>query len=202
MSAVDQGLRARKKAKTRRDIVMATLELTIEHGYANTSLADIAERAEVSRRTVSSYFAGKDEIAFYRSDEYMTTLRATLADRRAPLVDRLVGWLSEMNDRVDREVEQLRLRASTEDPAMRTLERHWLDQVEQAIADAAAIELGQPAHAPGPRIWAAAAVGMILALRGGPTSDDATDLSPALPAGALDFLRAGLDLLRAPTATR
>jgi len=55
------GLRERKKAKARRAIGVAALQLAIERGFENVSVQEIADRAEVSARTFSNYFANKQE---------------------------------------------------------------------------------------------------------------------------------------------
>src|SRR5262245_24268846 len=52
----DEGLRELKKRRTRREIVVATLELSLEGSYRATTIPLIAERAMVSPRTVSTYF--------------------------------------------------------------------------------------------------------------------------------------------------
>ncbi len=55
------GLRERKKDATRRALAEAALELVTDHGYPRVTIAEIADRAGVSRRTFSNYFAGKAE---------------------------------------------------------------------------------------------------------------------------------------------
>ena len=53
------GLRERKNRRTRRAIVQATAELTIEGGYAAATIPRIAERADVAPRTVSTLVPGQ-----------------------------------------------------------------------------------------------------------------------------------------------
>ncbi len=59
-----QGLRERKKEQTRRLLADTALELMVRDGYAATTMAAIADAADVSRRTVFRYFADKEEVVF------------------------------------------------------------------------------------------------------------------------------------------
>lgn len=60
------GLRERKKADTRRALSDAAMELAFEVGLDNVTREDIANRAGVSLRTFTNYFAGKHEAIAYR----------------------------------------------------------------------------------------------------------------------------------------
>jgi len=53
------GLRERKKAKTQDRILRSAIELFGENGYANTTMEQIAERAEVGVGTLYNYFGSK-----------------------------------------------------------------------------------------------------------------------------------------------
>ncbi|MEU7828310.1 MULTISPECIES: TetR family transcriptional regulator [unclassified Nonomuraea] len=59
-----QGLRERKKAKTRALIQKEALRLFREQGYTETTVEQIAEAAEVAPSTVFRYFASKEELVF------------------------------------------------------------------------------------------------------------------------------------------
>ena len=65
-AGVAPGLRERKKADTRRALSDAAMELAFEHGLDNVTREDIANRAGVSLRTFTNYFAGKHEAVAYR----------------------------------------------------------------------------------------------------------------------------------------
>ncbi|MER7441929.1 TetR/AcrR family transcriptional regulator [Micromonospora avicenniae] len=59
------GLRERKKAATRLALHEAALRLAIEQGVDGVTVEAIADSANVSRRTFSNYFSGKEEAIFH-----------------------------------------------------------------------------------------------------------------------------------------
>ncbi|OLR91752.1 TetR/AcrR family transcriptional regulator [Actinokineospora bangkokensis] len=69
-------LRERKRAKARHDIVAAAYALFTERGYAQVTVADIAERAEVGRTTFFRHFGDKQEVVFAGEQELLDELRA------------------------------------------------------------------------------------------------------------------------------
>lgn len=60
------GLRERKRQRTHRTISDTAIALFVERGYDNVSIAEIAEAAEVSRRTLFTYFPSKDDLVLHR----------------------------------------------------------------------------------------------------------------------------------------
>jgi AcrR family transcriptional regulator len=97
--------RQRKARQTRNALAAAALELILERGLADTTVAAIADRADVTRRTFSRNFTGKEDAAldFVRGDgarinallrarpaaeppllAYRRAVRAWLADRENP----------------------------------------------------------------------------------------------------------------------
>jgi AcrR family transcriptional regulator len=95
MGAVTESLRERKKERTRRAIADAGLALIARDGYAATTIAGIADAADVSRRTVFRHFADKEELVFADDGEHREAILAAVAAAAAgtPALDvvRLAG---------------------------------------------------------------------------------------------------------------
>ena len=81
MSHATQGHRERKKQQTRDAISRAALELFVERGYEATTLAEIAEAAGVSTRTIFAYYPSKEDILFCGFQETRDALAVALAER-------------------------------------------------------------------------------------------------------------------------
>lgn len=77
------GLRERKRRQTLQRIANAALRLFLKKGYDATTLDEIAEAADISRRTVFHYFDSKDAILLAWQSGAEDIYRAALAD--APL---------------------------------------------------------------------------------------------------------------------
>ena len=90
-------LRERSKERRYRAVLLAGMRLFAEQGYDATTVAQIAEEAEVSTRSVSAYFPTKLHIATASSsaaaDRLILALRSR--DEGASVVDRVVQWLRE-----------------------------------------------------------------------------------------------------------
>ena len=80
-AATDEGLRERKKRRTRREISDVATRLFAEHGFEGVTLAQIADAAEVSVKTIFNHFGSKEDLYFDRLAEARTDLVATIAER-------------------------------------------------------------------------------------------------------------------------
>jgi AcrR family transcriptional regulator len=80
------GLRERKKARLRQQIVETSLHLFRQHGYENTRIDDIVQSLEISQPTFFRYFPSKDAVlrevgrrAFARQAESLKSELSTSA---------------------------------------------------------------------------------------------------------------------------
>src|SRR3954469_24397623 len=94
------GLRERKSTRTREAIERAALELALEQGFDRTTVDQIAERADVSPRTVFVRYPTKEAIVFGDPDASAAGFRTWLAhfeewldDADGDLIDRLVDYV-------------------------------------------------------------------------------------------------------------
>lgn len=73
----------------------AAMELFVERGYEQTTVADIAERAGLTRRTFFRYFADKREVLFSGSDYLQKTMVDALvaAPAQAPAIEAVAAAL-------------------------------------------------------------------------------------------------------------
>ncbi|MGR6913848.1 TetR/AcrR family transcriptional regulator [[Actinomadura] parvosata] len=68
------GLRERKKAETRQAVHEAALRLVVEHGLDAVTVEAIADAANISRRTFSNYFSGKEDALLYGEEQRIRAL--------------------------------------------------------------------------------------------------------------------------------
>jgi AcrR family transcriptional regulator len=186
------GLRERKKARTRAALREHGLRLFREQGYAETTIEQIAEAAEVSPSTFFRYFPSKEELVLL--DELDPVMIATLeaqpveknplAAIRAAIAAVLDGLTDEERDRELQRHELIQavpeLRAAMMDELRRTIDM---------LAEAVARRLGRPADDFEVRVFAGAVVGAATSIFEG----SAHNLEDSLR--ALDFLAAGLPLV-------
>ena len=93
-------LRARKQQAAREKIVDAAYELFAERGFAQVTVTDIAERAEVGRTTFFRHFGDKQEVVFADEQELLAAVAAAPAGGAAP--SSLRSALIEMRDLAER----------------------------------------------------------------------------------------------------
>lgn len=135
-------LRERKRNRTRQALIDAGVELFERNGYDGTTVADIAEAADIGTRTFFGYFASKDELLFPDSARRVDVAITAIAnrgpdDRPADVLLRAlsdvaapVGQPDDMLDRLAR----LRLRLIRTVPAVRGRALQVQVDAQRAIA--------------------------------------------------------------------
>ena len=76
-----QGLRERKKLKTRESIQREAMRLFAKRGYEETTIEQIAAAVEISPSTFFNYFPTKEDVVLY--DAYDPVIASLLIDRPA-----------------------------------------------------------------------------------------------------------------------
>ena len=143
MTGAPTGLRERKKRQTREALTRAALELFAERGYDETTLAEIAEAAGVSTRTIFAYFPSKEDILFATTQEMCDALTCALAERPAGM-DTLTALrefvLSPAHEKSDLDHRLGQLIAG--DATLASRKRARISQLQEALAAAIADDLG------------------------------------------------------------
>lgn len=79
------GLRERKKQRTRALLIEAAIDLCDRQGYEQTTVEQIAAAADVSPRTFSRYFATKDAVVLAFVDEVIESVAIQLRTQPADI---------------------------------------------------------------------------------------------------------------------
>jgi AcrR family transcriptional regulator len=141
MPSTPPGLRERKKQQTRETITRAALRLFAERGYDETTLADIAQAAEVAPRTIFAYFEGKEDILLCEEHNFLGVLKQKL-DERPPgttTVDAIREFLAGIQP--PDEDSKLRKQIIMANPALQTRMRGHMAELEPLLAESIAKDL-------------------------------------------------------------
>ena len=201
------GRRERKKRQTRARIRAAALELFAERGYRETTIATIAERADVATRTVTLHFPAKEDLLF-ADDPYTAESLARHLSGRGPgqdTLDAVRAWMCATMQAVDAAVgtgwdwrqRSLRARLFMDDEDLRGRARAGYYELEQLVARGVGADLDLPADALVPRLTASAVVG---GLREIYVSREGRERADSAPAGLVDLVDRVLAFARAGMA--
>jgi AcrR family transcriptional regulator len=169
----DLGRRDRKKSATRRALRNAALRLVAERGFANVTVEDIAEAADVATRTFFNYFPSKESAVIGADPERVEHLRLSFLARppresplrslRAVLVDYAATIDEEFDDLGEgKEAWFQRFCAVRADPDLRGAYAAHMSEVERSIMVAMAERLGtDPDHDPYPALVTATALAAV-----------------------------------------
>jgi AcrR family transcriptional regulator len=203
---VPEGLRERKKQRTREQIIEAAMALFAERGYQATTIADIATAADVAPRTFFSYFPSKEAVVFHDVDRNLEGLAGALRDRLPgeTAFDALRRWIDAMYDEWMGQEDDavLRKRLCREDEGLANFQGGVMARMHDLLREAIADDLGEPMDALRPRLVAAAAVAALTSLedsfdeKGAPPVPGAKAEALAVLDDAMLFLRGGIDALQ------
>ena len=134
-------LRAARKAATRQRLIDHGIRLFLEQGYAETTVEEVSDAAEVSPRTFFRYFHTKQDLVFSHEPEQRTALREAirrhtpdsigLAAMRDALVD-FAGSLEADADRVRRRLRVIGQDRGLQSEALMRI-RGWEDLVRDEL---------------------------------------------------------------------
>ena len=103
-AAVKPRRRERRKQEVRNRIVEAALALFDQHGFANTKVSDICERADVVNKTFFNHFPSKQhllrEIAEHQLETLFDDIRS-VRERDGSTRDRLLWFFERIANNVD-----------------------------------------------------------------------------------------------------
>jgi AcrR family transcriptional regulator len=153
-SAVELGLRERKKQRTRRLIADTARRLFAERGFEAVTVAEIAREAEVAQATVFNYFPTKEDLFYSRLEAFeerlveairerppgqsvLAAFAAFLLDQRGVLAMNAPGGDDEATAQV-----RTVTRVITESPALLAREREVFDRYARTLATAIAKDTG------------------------------------------------------------
>lgn len=203
------GLRERKKQLTRATIARVALDLFYEHGFHETTIAQIADAANVSPRTVSSYFRAKEDLVFPDRGTAFEGLRGRLEDRLPgeTAADAIREWIAGELPRWKLEGDDGRKRREViaSDPALVAHQQAMMLEGEQLVAEAIARDLDGSPDELEPRMAAAATFAIFNVLgESKDVQDSDLDCAPfedveaamALVERALRFVAGGIRALR------
>jgi AcrR family transcriptional regulator len=205
-----EGLRERKKQRTRQQIIEAAMGLFAERGYQATTIADIADAADVAPRTFFSYFPSKEAVVFHNVDRHLEGLANALRDRLPgeTAFDALRRWVDATFDEWMGEKDEalLRKRLCREDEGLANFEGGVMARMHELLLAAIADDLGEPQDTLRPRLVAAAAMAALYSHEA--DIDDRAEQHGAVGKAellavlddAILFLRGGIDALQADSA--
>ncbi len=164
-----EGLRERKRRRTRAAISDAAMGLFLARGFEQVSVVEIAAAAEVSEKTVYNYFPVKAELVFDAGDELLAELLDALDQRPtgAPALDGVRAFVARRAERAAaasppppgpwfREL----IAAS---PTLQAYRREMFARWEHSLAAALARDTDTAASAAEPFVVAVAVIGVLRA---------------------------------------
>jgi AcrR family transcriptional regulator len=197
----EPGLRERKKQRTRETIASVALDLFAERGYHATTLADIAEAADVSTRTIFSYYPSKEDILFSDFPELKEALARALAERPAgkDALETVRDFILSVDHAKADERHRRWEHVIASDETLRSHKRARLAEIEELVAAAIADDLDVGEDDVRPQLVAASLIAAMEVLDGKPEGAATPDDVAAVVDPVITFLRAGLEAVKTPS---
>lgn len=189
-------MRERKKARTRAEIQRHALRLFRERGYGETTVAQIAEAAEVSESTFFRYFPTKEAVVFW---DWLDPLVFEAFREQPPELgpvrafrESIRGVLGRVS-RAEQAVLRERLELLLSVPPLRAMLLDGLRGPMHLLAEAAAERVGRSPDDPAVRALAGAVMGVGLAAMFAAADDPEADIVSLIDEGMAN-LEDGLPL--------
>lgn len=170
-----EGLRERKKRLTREAIVAAAARLFAERGFESVTVAEIANAANVSVKTLFSYVGAKEELLLAGRPTVLDDMVRAVRNRKlgqTPLVAAAQALLAAVSHPDPTRSLEVFQHVISSGPAARSRVRALWEETEALLADALAVRGDGPAEQAARRLTAA----QIMVLVRTVTSDEVTDL--------------------------
>lgn len=137
------GRRDRKKLATRLNIERVALELFSQRGYANVTIAEIAQAADVDPATFWRHFGSKEAVIFADIEDALDGFRGEIWKQSDTenLIDAVIRALSMLFERMDHDSGRMRATLIASDLApevrayIRALEERAVGELAHAIAE-------------------------------------------------------------------
>ncbi len=188
------GLRERKKQRTRRTIRTEAMRLFREQGYAETTIEQIAEAAEVSPSTFFRYFPSKEQLAL--ADDMDPLIIQAIAEQPAELSPLRAFMRATIDvfrslEPEDLAFEQQRMALIYSVPELRSVIAQETERNVELIARLVADRIGRSADELEVRAFAGALIGAAMTAFD-PTPGVGLDMDKL--ERIVDFLEAGMKL--------
>lgn len=165
-----EGLRERKKRRTRQQISDTATQMFLEHGFDEVRVTDVAAACGVSEKTVYNYFPTKESLLFDREPDMIEAVRRSLgpdapsgspvdalAEELVQEIDRMVDGWADLPDSVSAASVLHRFHELIEQsPSLRAAYRDMAHRITQVAAAELANRAGLDPLEPEPQIAATA----------------------------------------------
>ena len=153
-----ESLRERKKRLTREAIFAAARALFSERGFSDVTVAEIADAANISVKTLFTYIGSKEELLFSGRPTVLDAVVEAVRNRKlaqTPLVAAGQALLAAVDDNDQGKNIDAFLRMAASGPAARSRLRALWDETEDALTEALSASRDGPRELAARRLTAA-----------------------------------------------